>query len=41
MTDFGSTALCCTPSYALFLAEAVHDMGAQDKLKLKVGFFRC
>lgn len=39
MTDFGSTALCCTPSYALYLAEAVHDMGVQDKLKLKVGFF--
>lgn len=39
MTDFGSTALCCTPSYALYLAEAVQDMGVQDKLKLKVGFF--
>ncbi len=39
MTDFGSTALCSTPSYALYLAEAVHDMGVQDKLKLKVGFF--
>jgi len=39
MTDFGSTALCCTPSYALYLAEAVHDMGVQDKLKLRVGFF--
>ena len=39
MTDFGSTALCCTPSYALYLAESVHDMGVQNKLKLKVGFF--
>ncbi|HBL73336.1 MAG TPA: phenylacetate--CoA ligase [Bacteroidales bacterium] len=39
MTDFGSTALCCTPSYALYLAEAIHEMGAQDKLKLKCGFF--
>ncbi len=39
MTDFGSTALCCTPSYALYLAEAIQEMGAQDKLKLKCGFF--
>jgi len=39
MTDFGSTALCCTPSYALYLAEAIHEMGAQNKLKLKHGFF--
>jgi len=39
MTDFGSTVLCCTPSYALYLAEAIQDMGVRDKLKLKVGFF--
>lgn len=39
MTDFGSTALCCTPSYALYLAEAIEEMGVRDKLKLKVGFF--
>jgi len=39
MTDFGSTVLCCTPSYALYLAEAIQEMGAQDKLKLKCGFF--
>lgn len=39
MTDFGSTALCATPSYALYLAEAIQDMGVRDKLKLKVGFF--
>ncbi|NLT03584.1 MAG: phenylacetate--CoA ligase [Bacteroidales bacterium] len=39
MTDFGTTALCCTPSYALYLAEAIHEMGVQDKLKLKYGFF--
>jgi len=39
MTDFGSTALCCTPSYALHIAEVVEDMGVRDKLKLKVGFF--
>jgi len=39
MTDFGSTALCCTPSYALHIAEVIKDMGVRDKLKLKVGFF--
>ena len=39
MTDFGTTALCCTPSYALYLAEAIQEMGAKDKLKLKRGFF--
>lgn len=39
MTDFGSTALCCTPSYALYLAEAIQEMGVRDKLKLRCGFF--
>lgn len=39
MTDFGSTVLCCTPSYALYLAETVYKMGLQDKLQLRVGFF--
>ena len=28
MEDFGSTALCCTPSYALNLAEALEQAGA-------------
>ena len=27
MQDFGSTALTCTPSYALYLAEVARDMG--------------
>jgi phenylacetate-CoA ligase len=39
MTDLGSTILCCTPSYAAFLAENVHKMGVRDKIKLKVGIF--
>jgi phenylacetate-CoA ligase len=26
MQDFGSTLLACTPSYALFMAEVMHDM---------------
>lgn len=39
MVDFGSTALCCTPSYALYLGESVEEAGLKDKLKLKVGIF--
>ncbi len=39
MIDFGVTALHCTPSYALYLAETVIDMGAVDDLSLKVGCF--
>jgi len=36
--DFGSTALCCTPSYALNLAEALHAEGVY-RTKLKSGIF--
>lgn len=40
MEDFGSTALCCTPSYALNLAEALHKAGISlDRLKLRAGIF--
>jgi len=40
MHDFGSTVLACTPSYALFLAEAIEESGIQrDSLKLRVGVF--
>ncbi|MCQ2134031.1 MAG: phenylacetate--CoA ligase [Bacteroidales bacterium] len=41
MQDFGSTALACTPSYALRLAEAIHqsDKVSIDNMKLRVGFF--
>jgi phenylacetate-CoA ligase len=40
LKDFGSTVLCCTPSYALHLAEAVEEAGLFAKgLKLRVGFF--
>jgi phenylacetate-CoA ligase len=40
LTDFGSTVLCSTPSYALHLAEAIEDAGiAAKSLKLRVGFF--
>lgn len=39
MVDFGSTCLCCTPSYALYLGEAAEEAGITDSLKLKVGIF--
>lgn len=40
MQDFGSTILTCTPSYALFLAEAAAEMEVDfKKLKLRVGIF--
>ncbi|MBE5927748.1 MAG: phenylacetate--CoA ligase, partial [Lachnospiraceae bacterium] len=39
MTDLGTTILCCTPSYAAYLAESATEAGVQDKLKLKAGIF--
>ena len=40
MKDFGSTFLACTPSYALFMAEAMAEEGiSPDDLKLKAGVF--
>lgn len=39
MEDFGATALACTPSYALHLAEAMTEAGVVDRLKIKVGIF--
>ena len=39
MTDLGATILCCTPSYAAFIAEEVRDAGLLDKIKLKAGIF--
>ena len=39
-TDLGATVLACTPSYALYLAEALQDAGVDPKaLRLRVGFF--
>lgn len=37
MEDFGATAFACTPSYALYLAEAAQEAGVVDRLKIKVG----
>lgn len=39
MIDFGATALFATPSYAMYLAETIEEMGVRDQLKLKVGIF--
>lgn len=39
MVDFGSTILCCTPSYAMYLGEAIKEAGLCDKIKLKAGIF--
>ncbi len=39
MIDFGSTILCCTPSYAMYLGETIEEMGVKDQLKLKAGIF--
>lgn len=35
MTDFGATAIACTPSYLLHLSEVLADEGLLDKIKLK------
>lgn len=40
MKDLGSTVLACTPSYAAYLGEALHDMGlTPDDINLKAGIF--
>ncbi len=40
MQDFGSSVIACTPSYALFLSEALHEMGIDpESLNLRVGIF--
>ena len=40
MKALGATMLCCTPSYATYLAETIHEMGIKpEELKLKSGCF--
>ncbi|MBC7327600.1 phenylacetate--CoA ligase [bacterium] len=40
MQDLGSTVLCCTPSYAIYIAEVGREMGIDlRKLPLRVGIF--
>jgi len=39
LQDFGATVLCCTPSYAIRIAEVAAEMGVDvTKLRLRVGF---
>ena len=40
MKDFGTTAIACTPSYALYLAEELQEQKViREDLKLRVGIF--
>ena len=40
MRDLGATILCCTPSYAAYIGETLHDMGyTTDDINLKAGIF--
>ena len=40
MQDFGTTIITCTPSYALYLAEALEESGVdRNAIKLKAGCF--
>jgi len=40
LRDFGSTILCCTPSYAAYIGETMRDMGVKPSdISLKAGIF--
>jgi len=40
MEDFGTTVLACTPSYAVYIAETMEEMGMdRSRFKLKSGIF--
>ena len=39
MTDLGATVLCCTPSYAAYLGESIHERGMRSRIRLKAGIF--
>lgn len=40
MKELGATMLCCTPSYATYLAETIREMGIDpSELKIKSGYF--
>ncbi|MDD6877379.1 MAG: phenylacetate--CoA ligase [Clostridiaceae bacterium] len=39
LRDFGCTAICCTPSYMIYIAESLEQMGVDpSEIKLKSGF---
>jgi Coenzyme F390 synthetase len=40
MHDFGSSVLCCTPSYALYIADKIKESGyPRNEFKLRIGAF--
>ncbi|NCA83325.1 MAG: phenylacetate--CoA ligase [Opitutae bacterium] len=39
MKDYGSTVLICTPSYGMYLAELIGQLGVRSDLKLRLGLF--
>ena len=39
MADLEATIIACTPSYAAYLAESIHEKGMRDQIKLKAGIF--
>ena len=39
MEDLKSTVLCCTPSYAAYLAESIQERGLRDRIHLRRGIF--
>ncbi len=40
MHDLGATVLCCTPSYAMFLGEALHESEwPREEFRLRIGAF--
>ncbi|MDO5044837.1 MAG: phenylacetate--CoA ligase [Coriobacteriia bacterium] len=39
MIDYGTTVLISTPSYALYLAEKMDELGVKDQVNLRVGLF--
>ncbi len=39
MEDLKTTVLCCTPSYAAYLAESIEERGLKDRIHLKSGIF--
>jgi len=40
LKDFGSSVLCCTPSYAMYIADTIKELGiTKEELSLKAGIF--
>ena len=39
MCDLRATIICCSPSYAAYLAESINERGLRDQIHLKAGIF--